>query len=139
MQTIQHTFHIDASFKEVFSALTTIDGLSGWWTSTTSGNSEDGGTIFFKFSGFATFEMKVVQIQENMLVVWKSISGNPDWEGTHIAFKLSENEDKVMVQFTHGTFSDDYAAMGNINFSWGRYLSSLRDFCEKGKGDPFKE
>lgn len=139
MQTIQHTFHIDTSFDKVFGALTTIDGLSGWWTKTTSGEANEGGTLFFKFGEYATFEMRVEQVLENVMVVWRSISGNPDWEETHIAFKLSENDNKVMVQFTHGTFADDYAAMGNINFSWGRYLVSLRDYCEKGTGEPFQE
>ncbi|UTW67577.1 SRPBCC domain-containing protein [bacterium SCSIO 12643] len=139
MQTLYHTFHIDSTFEKVFESLTTIDGLSGWWTKTTSGDANLNGTVFFKFAEYATFEMKVVQVQENLMVVWKSVSGNPDWEGTHIAFKLSENDNKVMVQFTHGAFSDDYSALGNINFSWGRYLESLRNYCEKGVGAPFEE
>ena len=138
MQTIQHTFHIDTSFSKVFEALTTVEGLSSWWTKTTSGNPTQGGILEFKFSEYATFEMDVVKVIEDELVEWKNISGNPAWEGTTIQFRLSENEGKVMVQFTHGAFADDYADLGNINFSWGRYLVSLRDHCENGNGDPFE-
>jgi uncharacterized protein YndB with AHSA1/START domain len=34
-----------ASPDDVYAALTTIDGLSGWWASDTKGQPEEGGTL----------------------------------------------------------------------------------------------
>ena len=137
MQSIKHTFHIDDSLSNVYKALTTIDGLSEWWTSDTIGGCELGDALYFTFGDFATFEMQIALLDPNQLVSWKFIDGNPDWIGTYITFVLSENENKTKVEFVHEHFKDDYPNIGNINFSWGRYLSSLRDFCEIGKGQPF--
>ena len=139
MQSIKHTFHIDTSFEKVYSALTTIEGLSGWWTTDTVGGEELGDALYFTFGEYATFEMQIALLDPNKLISWKFVNGNPDWEGTYITFVLSENDNKVMVEFVHEEFKDDYANIGNINFSWGRYLSSLRDFCEIGSGQPFAE
>ena len=40
---------------EVFAALTTIEGLAGWWTTDTTGDGDVGGTLRFRFpsGGFA--------------------------------------------------------------------------------------
>lgn len=138
MQSIKHTFHIDSDFDTVYNALNSIEDLSQWWTKDTVGGNELGDAIYFTFGEYATFEIQIAELVKNKLVNWKFIHGNPDWNDTFITFILSENDDKIMVQFVHEEFKDDYTAIGNINFSWGRYLSSLRDFCETGTGQPFE-
>src|SRR5690349_12585279 len=47
MPDILHRVGINAKPDKVFAALTTIEGLRGWWVSTASGNSEKAGTIDF--------------------------------------------------------------------------------------------
>lgn len=49
MYCIKHLFHINASKEEVYKALTTIEGLSQWWTNQTSGNPALDGIIEFRF------------------------------------------------------------------------------------------
>lgn len=36
---------------KVYEALTNVDGLAGWWTVDTKGNSAPGGVLEFRFSG----------------------------------------------------------------------------------------
>ena len=139
MISIKHTFHIDAPIVKVYEALTTIEGLSEWWTRDTVGNCELGDYIYFTFGEHATFEFQVALLNENKLVNWKFEGGYPDWDGTFVAFVLSEQNGLTRMEFVHEEFKDDYEGYGNINFSWAGYLSSLRDYCETGKGKPFSE
>ena len=46
-----------SSPDEVYAALTTVDGLAGWWTDDTSGSSEVGGTLAFRFPPVGGFDM----------------------------------------------------------------------------------
>ncbi len=49
MATIKHLFHINARRQNVFDALTTLNGLAGWWTTQTGGDPKPGGVIEFRF------------------------------------------------------------------------------------------
>ena len=49
MSEIRILFHITAPREKVYEALTTIDGLAGWWTKQTCGDSRPGGIIRFRF------------------------------------------------------------------------------------------
>ncbi len=137
MISIQHTFHIKASINTVYDALTTIDGLSEWWTRDTIGNCEIGDSIYFTFGQHATFEFQVAQLDSNKSVNWKFVDGYSDWANTFVSFVLSENEGMTQLEFVHEEFQEDYEGYGNINFSWAGYLSSLRAYCENGEGSPF--
>jgi uncharacterized protein YndB with AHSA1/START domain len=58
MVDILHRVGIDAKPSRVFEALTRIDGLRGWWVSTTTGDASQGGVIDFGFC-----DMKVATIE----------------------------------------------------------------------------
>jgi uncharacterized protein YndB with AHSA1/START domain len=47
MTDIMHRVGIKAPPSKVYAALTTIEGVAGWWTRETSGVSKPGGTIDF--------------------------------------------------------------------------------------------
>lgn len=136
MKSVLHTFHIEAPFETVYHSLSSIEGLSNWWTKDTSGNCNIGDIITFKFGEFAMHK-KVIESKVNEIVEWECLEGNPDWEDTLIKFALSENDNKVKVEFSHIGFNDNYQELPNINFTWGRFLVSLRNLCETGKGDPY--
>lgn len=138
MQSIKHTLHINAPLDKVYQSLTTIDGLSGWWTQDTIGSCALGDALYFTFGEYATFEFQVALLNENKLVNWKFTNGNPDWEGTYLTFILSETDDKVTVEFVHEEFEDDYEGFSAIKQTWEMYLESLAQFCETGKGSPFE-
>ena len=47
MKTIHHVFEIAAPPGEIFAALTTTEGLSGWWTTKVSAQAEIGAVVDF--------------------------------------------------------------------------------------------
>jgi uncharacterized protein YndB with AHSA1/START domain len=136
MLAIKHLFHIAAPREQVYEAISSIEGLQGWWTVQVSGESEVGGILSFRFGEHGP-DMKVLALEPNQEVRWECVAGIPGWTGNVISFKLDENEGKTRVRFIHEGWSetdDQYAA---INFTWGRYLVSLRQLCQTGVGAAF--
>ena len=138
MYSIKHLFHIDASKEEVYKALTTIDGLSNWWTEQTSGNTELESVIEFRFGKQYFNIMKVVTLTENKAVQWQCINGPLDWINTIISFELDTNENKTRLRFSHSNWQENNDFYAHCSFSWARYLESLRQLLKKGQGNPFK-
>lgn len=137
MHYIKHLFHIAKPRQEVYSLVSTIDGLAGWWTTDTSGDSSLGGTIDFKFGQHGGFTMKVVAQETDKLVTWEVVTGPPNWIGHQISFQLDDNDGKTRVRFSHGAWpvqDDSYAAS---SFSWARYMESLRQFAQTGRSEAF--
>ncbi len=139
MKSIEHTFQSKASSTEFYNALTTIDGLSAWWTSDTIGSAELGDSLYFSFGQYAMFEFQVALLNPGKLVSWKFLHGNPDWENTYVTFIIEEVEGETVIEFVHDGFQDGYDNFENTNLAWQDYLSSLQEFCETGVGRPFSE
>jgi len=138
MYSIKHLFHIDALNEEVYKALTTIDGLSNWWTEQTSGDTELESVIEFRFGNQYFNNMRVVTLIENKALQWQCIDGPPDWINTIISFELDTNENKTRLRFSHSNWQKNNDFYAQCSFSWARYLESLRQLLEKGQGNPFK-
>ena len=149
MADIMHNIRIESPINKVFEALSTAEGLSGWWTKWTSfekGSGEPGTVIRF---GFADNKMavkfEVTKFIKNEMIEWKCIDEPGEWSfhGTNITFKLSEeiveyydNKKMTVVNFIHSGFksTDDFYTGSNTR--WGFFLLSLKDLLEKGKGSP---
>lgn len=135
--TIKHLFHINASKEIVFEALTTIEGLKGWWTTKASGDTKLGGIIEFRFGDFGGPDMKVKEIILNESVSWECIGGPKNWLGHLFTFNLAINENKTCVRFEQRGWKETDDFYASCNFSWGRYMESLRQLCQTGKGQAF--
>jgi uncharacterized protein YndB with AHSA1/START domain len=137
MYVIKHLFHINAPKERVFEALATIEGLAGWWTNKVTGNASTGGVIEFRFGEYGCPDMKVKDITPNELVVWECVGGPEDWMGHIFFFHLDTNENKTRVRFEHSGWKETGDFYASCNFSWGRYMESLRQLCQTGKGEAF--
>jgi len=136
MAVIKHLFHIAAPRADVYKALSTIDGLSNWWTTDVKGDSKAGGTIEFKF-GKGGHDAKVLELTPNELVKWENLTGFGDWKGTTITFYLDENDGKTRVRFTQDGWKEADDMYASVNFSWALYLVSLKKLCETGTGQAY--
>ena len=79
MADILHRVGIKSSLDEVYKALTTREGLAGWWTEDTKGESKVGGVIQFRFSeggkDIGGFDMKVLELRPDKRVLWEVVEG----------------------------------------------------------------
>jgi uncharacterized protein YndB with AHSA1/START domain len=137
MASIKHLFHINTSKEKVFEALTTIKGLSGWWTATTGGDTKVGGTVQFRFGDMGGPDMKVKEIKPNESVTWECVGGPEDWIGHIFNFHLDTADNKTRVRFEQSGWKETDDFYASCNFSWGRYMESLRQLCQTGKGEAF--
>ena len=135
--SIKHLFHIEASKEKVFDAISTIIGLSNWWTVETTGNDSIGGIIQFRFASNGGPDMKVVVVNSGEKIVWECVESNHGWKGNTFVFMLDENLGKTRVRFSHNGWKeqDDFYAI--CNFAWGRYMESLRQYCQTGTGEAY--
>ena len=140
MSTILHVVDVAVSPKEVFAAISTLDGLRHWWTEKVDGDEQEGGTIRFAFvPGLFNPEMRIDELEEPTSLVWRCVAGAEQWTDATIAFDLEERDEGTRLVFrqTYGQPLDDLS-FGIYNFNWGYYLESLRLHCEKGEGKPFQ-
>lgn len=120
----------------VYEALATIDGLSGWWTTDTQGESRVGAVIRFRF-GSGGFDMKVLELEPGRRVLWEVVDGPPEWIGTKISFDLKQSDDWAIVLFKHAGWKEPVEFMHHCSTKWGVFLLSLKSLLETGKGGPW--
>ena len=86
---------------------------------------------------WAAPEMKVTGVKSNESITWECVASPQGWVGNTCTIKLDDNEGKTRVRFSHDGWNeqDDFYAI--CSFSWGRYMESLRQLCQTGKGEAF--
>ena len=120
---------------DVYAALTTIDGLAGWWASDTSGDPHLDGVIAFRFAP-GGFDMRVVELVPDKAVRWEVIDGPEEWIGTEVSFELRQEGDFAIVLFEHRGWREPVEFMYHCSTKWATFLMSLKQLLETGTGAP---
>ena len=137
MVDILHRIGIKGSKPEaVYDALTTVEGLTGWWTEHTTGSGDDvGGVLEFRFP-VGGFDMKVLEAQPAERLVWEVIDGPEEWIGTQVSWDLRQDGDYTIVLFKHQGWQEPVEFMHHCSTKWGSFLMSLKALVETGEGAP---
>jgi uncharacterized protein YndB with AHSA1/START domain len=141
MADIIHRVGIKAPISNVYGALSTIEGVAGWWTKETSGTSKVGGTIGVRFHSkegkeIGSMTMEVIALDPNQKVHWRFTSGPEEWVGTDVIFNLSQEGDTTIVLFGHKNWREAIEFTAHCSMKWATFLLSLRELVETGKGKP---
>jgi uncharacterized protein YndB with AHSA1/START domain len=134
MVDILHRVGITATPEKVYDALTAVDGLAGWWTTDTSGDSD--GTLQFRFGEVGGFDMKVLDLQPGKRVLWEVLDGPAEWIGTTVSFDLIQDGDWTIVLFAHAGWREPVEFMSHCSTKWAIFLMSLKALVETGTGAP---
>jgi uncharacterized protein YndB with AHSA1/START domain len=135
MPDILHRIGVTSPPGDVYTALTTVDGLASWWTLDTEGDSSVGGVLKFRFPP-GGFDMKVLAARPDELVLWEVVEGPEEWIGTRVSFELKQEDDFTIVLFRHRGWAEPVEFMYHCSTRWATYLLSLKKAVETGKGDP---
>ncbi|TDO47365.1 uncharacterized protein YndB with AHSA1/START domain [Kribbella sp. VKM Ac-2527] len=125
----------ETSPGEVYKALTTIEGLSGWWAENTTGETAVGGVIEFRFVA-GGFDMKVIELKPGERVLWEVVDGPAEWIGTLVDWQLKHDGDYTIILFKHEGWKEPIEFMHHCSTKWAVFLMSLKSLVETGKGDP---
>ncbi|MEW8525627.1 MAG: SRPBCC domain-containing protein [Candidatus Thiodiazotropha endolucinida] len=137
MAKVKHRVGINSSIYEVFAAITSSDGLAGWWASSAEISLEVGGNVDLTFDSLTVLKFKYRDIQENKKVAIECVEGPGPWQGSELLFELEQAEDQVFVTLTHQNDASGEEDFLYFSTKWPCYLLSLRDFIETGKGRPY--
>ena len=121
---------------KVYDALTTVEGLAGWWTDDTKGDGDVGGVLEFRFPPVGGFDMKVVELRPSERVAWRVVDGPEEWVGTTIDWELRQSGDYTIVLFRHEGWREPGEFMHHCSTKWASFLLSLKALLETGVGAP---
>lgn len=136
MIPICHLFHINKPQLDVFNALTSEESLNAWYTKTENGNAQTGGRITFHY-GSIQLTVVLKQYIPGECVEWECVEASIPMVGHSFRFDLDENDGKTRVRFAHLGFDAQDDMYANMNYSWAKYLESLRQYCQTGIGEAF--
>jgi hypothetical protein len=129
---LHRTLAINATPAALRAAITTYEGVSGWWAPSVS----PGPKLLTISFGDSGVDVRVVAT--SALVVWDVVtcSAEPDWVGTSIEFAVAPDAGgTIELSFTHRG-PGGLACAENCFAGWTHYLPSLVSYAENGVGRP---
>ena len=136
MPDILHRVGVASTPEPVFAALTTIDGLAGWWTDSVEGEADAGGALVLRF-GADELDILVVEHDAATRVAWEVTGGPREWIGTRILWDLRGEDDQTTIVFAHQLWREQVEFMHQCSTKWATFLFSLKSLVESGAGAPY--
>lgn len=132
MINMPHQITINAKPEKVFEAITTTEGIKGWWSTDVKAEPQLGSMTEVAFyNRQAIFQLKVIQFEPGKIVEWLAQHDMPAWKGTTIRFDLSVNENGATVlNFNHSGFESMEGPYAMINTTWGSLMYILKQYVE---------
>jgi uncharacterized protein YndB with AHSA1/START domain len=138
MADILHRVGVKSETPEkVYDALTTVEGLAGWWTDDTRGSGDVGDVLEFRFPPVGGFDMEVLDVRPSERVAWRVVDGPEEWIGTEVDWRLEQREDYTIVLFAQRGWREANEFMHHCSTRWATYLLSLKELVETGFAHPF--
>lgn len=140
MSKIARYLRVKGATSALYGALSTQEGLAGWWTRTCSADASVGGEARFSFRrGEVVFSMRIDALDPNRAVRWTCVENRsmPGWEGTTVSFTLTPKEDgETEISFVHDGWVEETEWFEHTSDGWDYFLKSLKDYVETGTGSP---
>ena len=140
MADMHHLIQIDGVDATVaYPALTTRDGITGWWTSRAEvSGAAVGDTLRMSFPDAPfTWDMRVAVADEPTRVEWDCTGGPPGWERTRLVWAVEKTDTGAVVRFDHAGFPRVDDMFRIVTVGWAQMLLSLKAYLETGRREPF--
>ena len=147
MSHYQRSLVLKASPAAVYAALTTPEGLRGWWTQDCDVATDVGGDLHFRF-GRNHKEMRIEVLEPGREVRWLctgahiaagQLTRRDEWVGTQLVFRLMpDGAGGTRLDFEHRGLVPAFECYRLCSDGWRYYLSSLQQFADTGRGTPYE-
>lgn len=139
---IIHEFDIKTTREKAYKAITTEQGINGWWSKDCDIPLAIGETLRVRFTDHnVEMGFRIDELIPNTKIVWTCIENpNPAFLDTIIRFDIEDAPSGVQFRFNHSNWNEEWN--GKINYeqskeSWKHFMSSLKSFLETGTGQPW--
>lgn len=135
-----------APVATVYRALTTPEGLRGWWTQTSETGTREADAIDVHF-GPVWKRMRIERLVADRTVRWHCVDANliaagvrdpREWVDTSLIFRLvAVAPDRCTLHFEHLGLTPAVDCYAICSAGWEQFLGSLRRYVETGTGAPY--
>lgn len=140
--------HFKAPASALYAALSTQEGLRGWWTPTCTVGDKVGDTARFEFAAGYKI-MRIEKLVPDRQVRWHCIENHHcatgpkmrpnEWAGTTLVFRLNgDTLTHTVLRFEHLGLTPELDCYEMCEGGWNQFLASLKDYVETGVGAPFQ-
>jgi uncharacterized protein YndB with AHSA1/START domain len=138
MFDIVHELTIDASQERVFEAVTTSEGIAGWWTTDVAVAGDPPEVEVGFEEGRMRMRFRSDEFEPPVLARLTCVAGPDEWPNTQLAFTLLPEPEGpgTVLRLWHGNWEYEDGILPSVSFQWAMYLDSLRRHLEKGEGSP---
>ena len=139
MAEMLHEILINAASSQIYHAISTAEGLKGWWTADVQAQAQVGSIAHFGFAGRATvFRMRIESLVENQEVQWYCLGDADEWEGTQLYFQIeSTTPAQCVLHFKHANWRSTKGWFAMCNTTWGALMVRLKEFAEGKHTEPY--
>jgi len=141
MTTYDIALQIDIAAEPtaVYTALTTTDGVAGWWTTRNESRSEVGETSHFHFPDApVSWDMRIDEAVPGKALSWHCTGGPAQWIGTDVTWALTPAPDGgTRVSFDHTGFAAKDEMFRVVTLGWAQMILRLKQYAEGGTRVPF--
>jgi uncharacterized protein YndB with AHSA1/START domain len=136
MADMHHLVEVDgADATAAYTALTTRDGITSWWTSRAE---VTGDRLSMSFPDAPmSWDMRVAAADRPTTVEWDCTGGPPGWAGTHLRWAVEPTDGGAVVRFDHTGFPAVDDMFRIVTVGWAQMLLSLKAHLETGVRKPF--
>lgn len=135
---IYHSLMIQGNIDDVYKAITQPNHLTQWWPNKCTGSPSMNTEYSFQFGPKFHWRGRVVEAVAPHGFAVKMTLSDDDWLPTTFSFHLSENKNKVLVDFSHTDWPKLNHHFKKSSFSWAILLNGLKNYIEKGEVIPFE-
>ncbi len=132
------SIEFNSSSEKVFEAIS--KNLTSWWGQQDHLINKEG-TVFTVSWGEPWYRFKVISYTENQEMIWECVDANQiiqgldgvqkEWVGTKVHWRITELEDKTVLNFKHEGLIPEFICFNVCSSSWDSFLKvSLVQFLE---------
>jgi uncharacterized protein YndB with AHSA1/START domain len=137
MTALSHQIRISAPRDRVYEAISTRDGLAGWYTADLEGAVGGGKEALLKFAGHEPFRWRFTELSPGSRFRWECTQGPGAAAGTTATFSVSQTTDgRTQVDLDHDGFGESDPALATCNTLWGILLGHLKAYAETAAPAP---
>jgi uncharacterized protein YndB with AHSA1/START domain len=138
MPDIVQEVTIEVAPENVFHAITTPDGITGWWANQVTAEPKAGSLTEIRFDNGEVMQMEVAKCEVGEQLHWVvRHAPQPEWEGTRITWDLAPASKGTKLLFGHRGFPPSDTGYEQTAAGWQYFLHSLKSYLETGKGTPY--